>query len=141
MTMENLGWKVLRVDPDTGVRTSTFAITGALEYPRGQRRTPRPGCGPITLFGNYVQAEYFARLVGYGLFEIVPVKYETWDVDTDIPYSLWQPAKGESVRGPKLSRYVSEKDAVTLDRVLTGVRRKLDLPKGTVLASAVTCLE
>ena len=140
MTMENLGWKVLRRG-EKGVRTSVFAITGALKYPRGQRRTPLPGCGPITLFTTYNDAKYFSRLLNPDVLEIVPVKYEPWDPDTDLDYSLWQPKEGKSARGPGLLDYTFAKNTMTLDRVLTGVRRKIDLPQGTVLASAVTCLE
>ena len=138
---EDLGWKVLRVRLDTGARTSVFAITGAVVYPQGWRTTPLPGCGPITLFRTYAQAKDFTGLMSQHEVKIVPVKYEPWDTDMAavLDYSLWQPVEGKSVRGSGISRYV--KSTVTRNRVKVGVRRNHDLPKGTVLASAVTCLE
>lgn len=145
MNMKHLGWKVLRTTGEHP-RTSTFATTGALEYPVGQRVVPLDGCGPLTLFSSFEDAQHFSKIVGGGSSNpavIIPVKYEPWlpTSEDSASYSLWQPKKGPSARGEKLFTYASPADTISRGRVETAVRRWGDLPQGTVLAAAITCLE
>lgn len=139
--MTHLGWKVLRVEVLYGARTSAFATTGAVTYPRGTVVHPLPGCGPLTLFNDYNQAKYFSRLLNHDMLLVVPVKYEVWEGDdaaNKSGYKLWQPKAGPSVRGENLSTFGR---TLLRDRVETVVRKNIDLPYGTVLASAIVCLE
>ena len=92
--MRHLGWKVLRLHLGSK-RTSTFAATGALEYPKGVRRTPLSGCGPITLFRKWGQAYKFTSLLASDVTQIVPVRYTPWVAKEALEYALWQPWAGK----------------------------------------------
>lgn len=85
---------------------------GCLYYHKGKKVTPKKGCGPLCVFSSFYDARVFVEWLTDTQKIIIKCYYKPSSIDY-----VWDE------KNKKLSKHL------------------IGLPKGTVLADSVTCLE
>jgi len=115
------GWKAVSVGPS---RSSVWALGIAnMEYPVGETVHMDPDLGPLFVFDNLIDAEFFRDSLSYVM--VVPCDYVPTKLTVDHQATSWFCTKED---------FVANKDSAEGSR-------KANWPSGTVFAESVTCLE